>query len=258
MNKKLVYFIPLLVVIAHFAFTYTYDTSTPAGSADPTQGDDRIREVKAATAERMAVDHTWPASGTTYDGATVGYHKALRLPEQASDVTTPASYGSLYTKDSGTQPELYYREESDGDVIQITSNGSLNVTPTSAASAAEVLTGTEAAKYVAPSTFIAHEGAVKAWANYTGTGSEAYNDEFNFTGSITDNGTGDKSLSIDTDFGSANYVGVCSGEDDVATRKINCQIKSGKAVGSVTVQTYEDGGALIDVAEVNVILIGDR
>lgn len=110
-----------------FSFSDTLDTATPAGSDDPTQGDDRIRELKRAFVERLAVEHIIPASGSTYDGATVGYHKLVRLSEQVSAPSTPASYGALYTKDSGGQPELFFREESDGDEVQITNAGSLNV-----------------------------------------------------------------------------------------------------------------------------------
>ena len=35
-----------------------------------------------------------------------------------------ASTGALYTKDTSGQPELFFREESDGDEVQITSGGS--------------------------------------------------------------------------------------------------------------------------------------
>lgn len=130
MIKKWLWIVGLCLLFQSqvFAFSETLDSATPAGSESPTLGDDRIRELKRAFIERLAVDHTWPASGTTYDGATVGYHKKLTLPEQASAPSTPASYGAVYTKDSGTQPELYYREESDGDEVQLTQNGSTNIT----------------------------------------------------------------------------------------------------------------------------------
>ena len=42
---------------------------------------------------------------------------------EGSAPTTAAGEGSLYTKDSGTQPELFFREESSGDEVQITENG---------------------------------------------------------------------------------------------------------------------------------------
>ncbi len=36
---------------------------------------------------------------------------------------TAAGEGKIYTKDSGTQPELFFREESNGDEVQLTRNG---------------------------------------------------------------------------------------------------------------------------------------
>lgn len=111
-----------------FAFTWTMDTATPSGTDAPSEGDDRIRELKSAFVERLQVEHTFPASGTTHDGATVGYHKVLRLPEQSSAPSTPAGYGVIYTKDTGGQPEAFFREESSGDEVQITTGGKLKMT----------------------------------------------------------------------------------------------------------------------------------
>lgn len=54
---------------------------------------------------------------------------SLHLPE-GSAPSTAASEGALYTKDTGGQPELFYREESDGDEVQLTSGGSLNLSVT--------------------------------------------------------------------------------------------------------------------------------
>lgn len=48
------------------------------------------------------------------------------LPE-ISAPTTAANQGGLYTKNDGSQTELYFREESNGDEVQITKAGSLNV-----------------------------------------------------------------------------------------------------------------------------------
>lgn len=58
-------------------------------------------------------------NGGTLNGMTV-----LGLSETTAP-TTAASEGAIYTKDSGTQPELFYREESNGDELQITRNGKL-------------------------------------------------------------------------------------------------------------------------------------
>jgi len=63
-----------------------------------------------------------PSAKTDAKHTTVSVH----LPE-GSAASTAGSEGALYTKDTGGQPELFYREESDGDEIQMTSGGSLNV-----------------------------------------------------------------------------------------------------------------------------------
>jgi hypothetical protein len=48
------------------------------------------------------------------------------LPE-ISAPTTIAGQGALYTKNDGSQTELYFREQSNGDEVKITSGGGLNI-----------------------------------------------------------------------------------------------------------------------------------
>ncbi len=52
---------------------------------------------------------------------------SVHMPEGPPPDTDP-SFGATYTKDSGGQPELFYREENNGDEVQITSDGVLNNT----------------------------------------------------------------------------------------------------------------------------------
>ena len=67
---------------------------------------------------QFSVDHdSLLAAGAT------GKHLKLTMPDRAADATTGANEGALYTKNSGSQTELYFREENNGDVVQITSNG---------------------------------------------------------------------------------------------------------------------------------------
>ena len=55
---------------------------------------------------------------------TLDANYGLHLTEGTAP-STAASEGALYTKDTSGQPELFYREESDGDEVQITSGGAL-------------------------------------------------------------------------------------------------------------------------------------
>lgn len=61
----------------------------------------------------------------TCDSVSVNANGKIFLVE-GTVPSTAANGGALYTKDTGGQPELFYREESDGDEVQITSSGVLN------------------------------------------------------------------------------------------------------------------------------------
>lgn len=100
-----------------------FDTSTPTGSNNPQQGDDRIRELKDAIVERESQDHYWPVSGTTYNDDDTGFHKKVTLLVQTS-ITQKANAGILYTKDVGGKAELHYKDE-DGNEIQLTNAGAI-------------------------------------------------------------------------------------------------------------------------------------
>ncbi|MBA3051881.1 hypothetical protein FP828_03580 [bacterium] len=92
------------------AFT-TFDTSKPAGTDDPSAGDDRIRELKAAIQERLAVDHYMPASGTTFDNADTGEHKKVTLRQQTSAPVPGTDKGALYTLEASSIAELHFKDE---------------------------------------------------------------------------------------------------------------------------------------------------
>lgn len=66
--------------------------------------------------------------------------------------------------------------------------------------------------------FVTHPSVSKAWVNFTGTGTVTINDSYNTT-SITDNGTGDYTWNIATDFSSANWAFSGGGIRDSATAR---------------------------------------
>jgi hypothetical protein len=53
------------------------------------------------------------------------YTPNVTLEEVSATPTTAANYGAIYVKNDGTQTELFFREESDGDEVQITYAGAL-------------------------------------------------------------------------------------------------------------------------------------
>jgi len=50
------------------------DIATPAGSDDPAEADDRMREIKAAVQERLNVEHVFDLTGTEVSHADTGKH----------------------------------------------------------------------------------------------------------------------------------------------------------------------------------------
>lgn len=105
------------------ALTVTWNEANPADSEALAQGDDRIREFKIQMRETWQVDHEFPNSGSAGD-ATLGYHKAVHLKEQAAP-TAVANVGILYVKDVGGNEDLYYRSNTPATDLNLVKNGAL-------------------------------------------------------------------------------------------------------------------------------------
>ena len=104
------------------AFTKTWDESTPAAGEDISTGDDKIRELKYAVRERLAVDHE--ADATEAGNDFIGDHKKATFHVQAAAPTAVANTGILYTKDVTAVAELHFIDESSNE-IQITTGGKI-------------------------------------------------------------------------------------------------------------------------------------
>lgn len=81
----------------------------------------KAEEYKVVLTDANDVE-IWNADPVSGGTGTAG----VTLSEQASAPATAAGEGAIYTKDTGGQPELFYREESNGDEVQITKGGGLN------------------------------------------------------------------------------------------------------------------------------------
>ena len=107
------------------------------------------------------------------------------------------------------------------------------------------------------------QGLCKAWVNFDGTASgAAARDSFNVSG-MTDNGTGDHTITINNDFGNANYsaVGCCiagtgSGNNG---QVVSSQGSGGNApAGSIRIAVqYSSNQSKNDVDGVSVHFCGD-
>lgn len=105
------------------AFSEPWDASFEAVPADNEvikNGAGEIRALKRDVREREAVDHSW--AGDANDGKHL--HATLRA--QGGDPTLDPTDGSIYTKVISGTTEAFYKD-SNNRVIQLTSNGVLNV-----------------------------------------------------------------------------------------------------------------------------------
>jgi hypothetical protein len=127
-----------------------------------------------------------------------------------------------------------------------------------AASQAEQETGTEAAKYVAPLTQQFHPSACKCWIKFTSVTTTAITTSYNVT-SVTDNGTGDTTITIATDFSSANYsvggIAEVDGSNVVDGIRITA---GGQAAGTLRVRTHDwNSSAPLDAIQ-HLQMFGDQ
>jgi|CXWL01.1.fsa_nt_gi hypothetical protein len=121
-----------------------------------------------------------------------------------------------------------------------------------AASQAEMEAGASLTVYVSPGRQHNHPSAVKFWINFNGTGTIAQRTSYNVT-SITDNGVGDYTVTIATDFSSADWVPFSMiGRDTTAAAAMGIHAELYRAVmaaGTLRVLVSYDGGGTGAVAQ---------
>ena len=77
---------------------------------------DQIRTNFEIIRDDFAINHVG------YDETGEGKHKFMQMPEQASAPTTAANEGALYTKEMDSETNLFFRKESDGTEVQLTTS----------------------------------------------------------------------------------------------------------------------------------------
>jgi hypothetical protein len=93
-----------------------WNATAPLDNAVISQFPANERAARAAVVTNFAIDH----QGT--DGAQVGFHKQITLPERGSDPSTVADVGYLYTKDVSGTTEVFYKDAA-GNITQLTTAG---------------------------------------------------------------------------------------------------------------------------------------
>ena len=128
---------------------------------------------------------------------------------------------------------------------------------------ANTLTGTTSAGSIVvtgeggSTTTNLQQGLAKAWINLAGTGTISTNDSFN-TGSITDNGTGDYSITITNDMNNALYSYTFG--DYVSNNnspQLSASAGNEPAAGSIRVQCVKTGNNVVDATQGCITIHGD-
>lgn len=256
--------------------------------SSPAEGDTWVDTSTTPPTLKLYDGSNWAVQGPVAKGADVASTGSMTLGTDGTyfDITGTTTITSITAKTAGTIVYLQF----DG-ALTVTDGGNLKLngdfvtaaestlmllcdgtnwyeisrTPdnkVSPASAAEVLTGTEAAKYVAPSTLVSHEGVVKGWCVWSGA--TTITDSFNVdTGAgLTENAAGDVTIPWNTDFGTANAYGIVgTGYDDgISVPLLVAPYSSSSlAVGSARVKVIRpDTAALLQPELAFCMAIGDR
>lgn len=127
------------------------------------------------------------------------------------------------------------------------------------ATAAEIEAASSTALAVTPGRQHAHPGHPKAWANYHMNGTPAINADFGVT-SLTDGGTGEPAITVDTAFSSANYgiAGYCSGSTGTSVAYTSQFFDDTKSTTQIALKLRADGVGLIDSVDCAAIFYGDQ
>ena len=96
------------------------------------------------------------------------------------------------------------------------------------------------------------QGLAKCWANIDGTSTAHIDDSFNTSG-ITDNATGDYSISLTNDMSSTDYAPTASTEQFT----IMIFASSTKTAGQCRLDVENISGSNTDDSEVNLVIHGD-
>lgn len=140
-------------------------------------------------------------------------------------------------------------------VLAGAANSLINI---AAATKAQMQAGTDNTLVVTPQQFNNHDGAAKAWVNFTpGGGGATVNASYNVT-SVVRNGAGDYTITFTTAFTTANYAVSIGTELIAADAQASVTIKNGgRAAGTLRVLTRDGANAASDaLGSANVACFG--
>lgn len=212
------------------AISIQYKFSTTTADADPGSGFLRLGNATQNASTVMRVDLAdsngtdWTSQLDTFDASTSTVKGEIRLVKKSDgskfltfNVTakaSPAGYRNFTVTNTGGSSaspfadgdDIYLLFSRKGDKGDTGAAGAPGSSPT-AAIQTEMEAASDNTKMVTPANANWHPGVAKAWikCNYAGAVQASHN-----ITSITDSGTGQVTITIGTDFSSADYAVVCT------------------------------------------------
>ena len=169
--------------------------------------------------------------------------RTITLPNQ--DLTFSHTGGKATIAGTLTADRTYTLPDADITIFQ-------------AASQAEMETATSTTTSVSPGRTQYHPGVAKVWAYITVAGGTPSLDASHNVTSITDTSAGNVTVTIATDFSSANYAAIASGVTAGGVAH-DATVKTGQAAGSFIVRTaLTSSGADTDNINIAVVAFGDQ
>lgn len=178
-----------------------------------------LAESTATISGRTTLKTTFNVEGaTTLSGATtvkgITTHEAATVckttlnVEGATTLSGATTVKGITTHEAATVCKTTLTVEGtttlSGNVVLSANLSGVTVSGAMMATQANQEAGSATNLIVAPGVQQYHPSAAKAWIMYTSVTTTAINTSYNIT-SVTDNGTGDTTITIATDFSSANY-----------------------------------------------------
>lgn len=234
---------------ADIASASTVDLSTATGDFIDITGTTTITAFGTMAAGIQRTVRFTGALTLTHNGTS------LILPGSSNITTANGDVAILRSLGSGNWKCLHYAKQNGKAVVESASS-------LSAASQSDQETGTSTTVYVSPGTQQYHPSALKAGVRFTSVTTTAVTSSYN-VGSLTDNGTGDTTITFTTNFSNGNYVyvtSVKSFDDNPGNNQYFLFGKNATAPTSsalrVLCMKYANSAA--DVEQQNVIMVGDQ
>ncbi len=212
-----------------------------AGSED-TYADIQLRRAGAALATAYKFKHTGSTTAVITSACATS-DRTVTLPN--ADLAFSYTGGKATFAGTLTGDRTYTLPDASFTILQ-------------GATQAEMETGTATTSAVTPGVLQNHPGAAKVWAFITVSGGTPSLDaSYNVT-SITDTSAGNVTVTIATDFSSANYAAIAQAVTAGGAAHM-ASVKTGQAAGSFVVRTaLSSTGADTDNINISVVAFGDQ